>query len=212
MGIFLKRDIGESVIVGLWEITETVDDLFSNVSLNNEENDLFRSFSNDLRRRHWLSYRNLLKELVSPEEYLHVIYNEFGKPYLQYNSHHLSVSHSGIYSAAIINKNSPAGIDIEITHPKIHKIVHKFLSDKEAKSIPPENNTDSLYVCWGAKEALYKLYGKQNLLFQENILLDPFVYNGTGDITGTISTKEFKQKFNLHYEKIGDYMLVYTED
>ena len=33
MGIFLKRNIGENAIVGLWEITETVDDLFSNVSL-----------------------------------------------------------------------------------------------------------------------------------------------------------------------------------
>jgi phosphopantetheinyl transferase len=186
--------------------------LFSNVSLNDEESKLYKGFSNDLRKLHWLSYRNLLKELISTEEYSHVIYDEFGKPYLQFNSHHLSVSHSGKYSAAIINKHSPVGIDIEITHPKIHKIVHKFLSNKEAKSIPTENNTDSLYVCWGAKEALYKLYGKMNLLFIENILLDPFAYNGAGDITGTISTNDFTQKYNLHYEKIQDYMLVYTAD
>jgi phosphopantetheinyl transferase len=212
MGIFLKRNISESAIVGLWEITETVDELFSNVCLNDEENELYKGFSTDLRKQHWLSYRNLLKELVTPEEYSHVIYNEFGKPYLQYNSHHLSVSHSGKYSAAIINKHSPVGIDIEITHPKILKIVHKFLSEEEIKNISPANDIDSLYVCWGAKEALYKLYGKKNLLFIENILLDPFVYSGSGDITGTIKTTEFNQKFNLHYEKIQDYMLVYTLD
>jgi len=212
MGIFLKKNIGESTIVGLWEITETVDDLFSKLRLNAEENKLFGDFRNDLRKLHWLSYRNLLKELLPPEEYSHVIYDEFGKPYLQYNSHHLSVSHAGKFSAAIINKNSSVGIDIEVTHPKIHKIVHKFLSEKEAKNISPENYTDSLYVCWGAKEALYKLYGKRNLLFQENIFLEPFVYSGNGIIKGAIKIKNFKQKFNLHYEKIEDYMLVYTVD
>jgi phosphopantetheinyl transferase (holo-ACP synthase) len=212
MGIILKRHISESAIVGLWEITETVDELFSNVHLNEEENTLFKGFSNDLRKLHWLSYRNLLKELISTEEYSHVIYDEFGKPYLQYNSHHLSVSHAGKYSAAIVNKNSPVGIDIEKTLPRIHKITHKFLSEKELKNIPPENNTDSLYVCWGAKEALYKLYGKQELLFQENILLNPFVYSETGFITGTISINDFTQEYKLYYEKMQDYMLVYTAD
>jgi phosphopantetheine--protein transferase-like protein len=141
-----------------------------------------------------------------------VNYDEVGKPYLQFKSHHLSVSHAGKFSAAIVNKNSLVGIDIEKVHPKIHKIVHKFLSEKEIMNISPANDIDSLYVCWGAKEALYKLYGKKNLLFIENILLDSFVYSGSGDITGTISTNEFKQKFNLHYEKLQDYMLVYTTD
>jgi phosphopantetheinyl transferase (holo-ACP synthase) len=212
MGIILKRNISESAIVGLWEINETVDELFSNVRLNDEENELYKGFCTDLRKQHWLSYRNLLRELITPEEYSHVNYDEVGKPYLQFKSHHLSVSHAGKFSAAIINKNSLVGIDIEKVHPKIHKIVHKFLSEAEMKNISPANDIDSLYVCWGAKEALYKLYGKKNLLFIENILLDPFVYNGAGDITGTISTNDFTQKFNLHYEKTGDYMLVFTLD
>jgi phosphopantetheinyl transferase len=209
MGIFYRRNINNSTI-GLWEITETADDLFSQIKLNSEEKELYEGFRNDLRKRHWLSYRNLLKELVPPEEYSHVNYDEFGKPYLQYNSHHLSVSHSGKFSAAIINKNFPVGIDIEITHPKIHKIVHKFLTEEEVKNISSENYTDSLYVCWGAKEALYKLYGKRNLLFQENILIKPFNYAGKGEISGSIITDDLKKEFTLCYEKIQDYMLVYT--
>jgi len=211
MGIFYRRNINNSTI-GLWEITETADDLFSQIKLNSEEKELYEGFRNDLRKRHWLSYRNLLKELVPPEEYSHVNYDEFGKPYLQYNSHHLSVSHSGKFSAAIINKKFPVGIDIEITHPKIHKIVHKFLTEDEMKNISPENHTDSLYVCWGAKEALYKLYGKRNLLFQENILLKPFKYSGKGELAGTVRTDDFNKDFILYYEKIEDYMMVYVTE
>lgn len=78
MGIFLKRNINDNSIVGLWEITETSDDLFSQIKLNLEEKELYESFRNDLRKRHWLSYRNLLMELVTPEEYSHVNYDEFG--------------------------------------------------------------------------------------------------------------------------------------
>ena len=211
MGIFFKKNINDS-IVGLWEITESAEDLYSKINLNSEEKKLYNNFKNDLRKLHWLSYRNLLKELISPEEYSHVIYDEFGKPYLQDNSHHLSVSHSGKFSAAIINKNSPVGIDIEITHPRIHKIVHKFLSVEEVKNISPENHIDSLYVCWGAKEALYKLYGKKNLLFQENIYLKPFKYSGKGELAGAVVTDDFKKDFILYYEKIEDYIMVHVTE
>jgi 4'-phosphopantetheinyl transferase len=209
MGIFFKRDINNAII-GLWEITESVDALFSTLKLNKQEEELYNNFKNDIRKLHWLSYRNLLMELITPEEYSHVNYDEFGKPFMQNKSIHLSVSHSGKYSAAIISRNFPVGVDIEVTHPKIEKIVHKFLSADEIKNIFMESRLEKLYVCWGAKESLYKLYGKRNLLFQENIFLQPFEYNGNGILQGEIRTGKFHRKYSIHYEKINDYMLVYT--
>ncbi|HNW98302.1 MAG TPA: 4'-phosphopantetheinyl transferase superfamily protein [Bacteroidales bacterium] len=209
MGILFTRNINNAT-VGLWEITESVDVLFSKIKLNNEENELYNSFKNDTRKLHWLSYRNLLMELITPEEYSHVIYDDNGKPYLADNSHHLSVSHSGKFSAAVISKTKSVGIDIEIIHPKIEKVIHKYLSDEEIKNIGTTSRFEKLYIYWSAKESLYKLYGKRNLLFQENILIKPFIYSEKGEITGSIITEKMNQDFKLFYEKIHDYILVYT--
>jgi 4'-phosphopantetheinyl transferase len=210
MPVYLKRNIADSSLLGVWEITETPEVLLRKIRLNKEEKDLYDGFRNDTRRMQWLSYRVLLKELITEEEYSHVIYDEFGKPYLLYDSHHLSVSHSGKYSAAIVSRDFPVGIDIEITHPKIEKVVHKFLSDKEMKHIGDASRLEKLYVYWGAKESLYKLYGERNLLFQENILLQPFNFAEKGEFTGEINTGKFQKEYTIHYEKLNDYMLVYT--
>jgi 4'-phosphopantetheinyl transferase len=210
MPVYLKKKIGKSAALGVWEITETPEMLLRQIDLNEEEKKLYEGFRNETRKMQWLSYRVLLKGLVSADEYSHVIYDEFGKPYLQYDSHHLSVSHSGKYSVAIISRDYPVGIDIEITHPKIEKVVHKFLSEKERLSIGESNRLEKLYVYWGAKESLYKLYGERNLLFQEHLHLQPFDYNGQGSFIGEIDTGKFQREFLIHYEKLNDYMLVYT--
>lgn len=210
MPVYLKRNIAGCAFVGVWEISETPEVLLSRIRLNNEEEKQYNGFRNDVRRMHWLSYRVLLKEMITDEIYSHVIYDEYGKPYLQYNSHHLSVSHSGKYSAAIISRNSPVGIDIEITHPKIERIVHKFLSESEMNKIGTVSRLEKLYVCWGAKESLYKLYGERDLFFQEHILLNSFDYKEKGIFTAQIKTGNFQKQYNVHYEKLNEYMLVYT--
>ena len=210
MGIVLKKNIDDIAVLGLWEISESSEFLRSGIMLNEEEEAQYVRFRNDLRRMQWLSYRVLLKEMITVEEYSHVMYNEFGKPYLQYNSHHLSVSHSGKYSAAIVSRDFPVGIDIEVTHPKIERVVHKFLSEVEMNNIGTASRLEQLYVCWGAKESLYKLYGERNLLFQEHIHIHPFDYKGKGVFTGEINTGKFQKEYILHYEKLNDYMLVYT--
>ncbi|NTW33882.1 MAG: 4'-phosphopantetheinyl transferase superfamily protein [Bacteroidetes bacterium] len=212
MGIYYKKQFGQSSTVGLWEITETLDFLYKNILLNEEEIKSFSYFKNELRKLHWLSYRNLLKEIISPKDYSHVVYDDNGKPFLSCKSHHLSVSHSGKFSAAIISNKYPVGIDIEKIHPRIEKLACKFLSEKELSDIDKNNKTEMLQVYWGAKEALYKLYGMKELLFPENIFIKPFEYNNAGEIEGEINTKNFSKKYTLFYERIENYMLVHVTD
>jgi len=69
---------------------------------------------------------------------------------------------------------------------------------------------EQLYVYWGAKETLYKIYGKRALHFKEDLLIEPFEYKGKGVINGCISIGEMKETYLLQYEKICDYMLVYV--
>jgi phosphopantetheinyl transferase len=211
MPVFLKKNISDVALLGVWEITENPEALRQQIHLNDEEEILYNSFSNDNRRIHWLSYRVLLKELISDEEYSHVIYDENGKPFLSYNSHHLSVSHSGKFSAVIVSKVNPVGIDIEKIHAKIEKVSAKFLTEAEIGQLGNENIFEKLHICWGAKEALYKLFGKRKLLFQENIRLFPFEFSGKGSLIGEIITKKFRKKYLLRFEKIDDYILVYAD-
>lgn len=210
MPVYLKRNIHNSALLGVWEITETSEELLERISLNSEERKLFDGFRNETRRMHWLSYRVLLKELISEEEYSHVIYDEYGKPYLQIDSHFLSVTHSGIYSAAIVSREFPVGIDIEKLHPKIERVIHKFLSQKEVENIGTEHRLEKLYAYWGAKEALYKLFGEKDLIFQDHIHLSKFVYGEKGNFNGKLDNGKFQKKFILQYEKLNEYMLVYT--
>jgi len=212
MSIYLKKTLTNSSTIGLWEITEDIDVLLSQLKLNDEENALYNGFKNDQRRLHWLSYRNLLKALVSPEEYSHVIYDEYGKPYMSTDSHLLSVAHSGKFSAAIINKRNAVGIDIELIHPRIEKVLHKFLSETETAQIAVENRLEQLFVCWGAKEALYKLYGRKELDFREHMHIKPFRYVEKGNLQAWICNEEMDEKFSLNYEKVEDYMLVYVTE
>jgi len=212
MGIYYKKQFDQTSTIGLWEITETVDTLYNNILLNEEENTLFSCYKNELRKLHWLSYRNLLKELISPEEYSHVVYDDNGKPFLSCNSHHLSVSHSGKFSAAIISNNYPVGIDIEKIHPRIEKLAFKFLSEKEINNVDKNNKIEMLQIYWGAKESLYKILGIKELLFPENIFICPFDYNIKGEIEGEININNFSKKYSLYYEKIENYMLVHVTD
>jgi len=84
------------------------------------------------------------------------------------------------------------------------------MNPKELNSLRENNHIEQLYVYWGAKEALYKLYGKRALHFKENLLIEPFEYKGKGVINGCISIGKMKETYSLHYEKISDYMLVYV--
>ena len=73
-----------------------------------------------------------------------------------------------------------------------------------------------MHVYWGAKEALYKAYGKGELDFKKNILVEPFLYENIpyhasdGEFQGTILKEDFKKNFNLFYRKIDNYILVYA--
>ncbi len=84
------------------------------------------------------------------------------------------------------------------------------MSDHELENIKPENHIEQLFVYWCAKEALYKYYGKKELIFKEQLLIDPFPYFGKGEIRGHIITESFVKTLQLNYEKFNDHMLVYV--
>ena len=73
------------------------------------------------------------------------------------------------------------------------------------------DNTDGLYVCWCAKEAIYKWYGKKGLEFKQHIHIKPFKLKAEGDLNALVELPEGSKELTVNYFKTKDgYMLGYV--
>lgn len=194
--------------VGVWKIAEPTEFFIDHVILKEQEKEYFMKFQTNLRRKHWLAYRYLLKYLLKKD--CGVLYDANGKPFLIDSQECISVSHSGEYAAVIIHPSIPVGIDIEKITPRIEKVYDKFMNEKEMQQIDPIHRLEYLYVHWCAKEALYKMYGKGNLDFTRDMIIEPFPYSEQGIIQSYLIIDGQRLKHELNYIKLDDYLLVYT--
>ena len=211
MSLFLKKNIKDASI-GIWEINESVEELYSQLTLSPEEEKVFSSLKTPTRKQHWLSYRMILPYLVSEHELSAISYDEYGKPYLNNGVRHISVSHSGKYSALIASPVHSVGVDIERIEDKIQKLSHKFLTEQEIAETGRDMSQDALYIMWAAKETLFKLHGKRDILFKDHIYIAPFVPHKEGLIYGTIKADDGEKMYAVHYQILGDYILSYAVD
>lgn len=197
------------ICAGIWHITETAEELQSLVHLTGAELTHLRSFRNDTRKKHWLACRALLWQLLAPYPAT-ISYDEHNKPFLLSGSHHISLSHAGEYAAAVYSKISPVGIDIEQLKDRVERVKDRFMQASELNSIVPEKRIEQLYLHWCGKEALYKLYGKPELDFRNDIYIHPFDYlcNTNKTCQGTLILNGLPEEFRLFYEKMESYMLV----
>lgn len=194
--------------LGIWELAEDPEEMLTMLNPSAATLSRYQELNHDWRKKQWLASRLLVKEMTNTEH--EISYDQFNKPYFKDTSLHLSISHSYEKIAVIIDRKQETGIDIELVKPKIERIAGKFMSDEEMSSVQSDRLTESLYVHWCAKEALYKLYGKKELAFKENLLIEPFRYNEEGRIRGRIITSSYDKSFDLYYEKEGAHMLVYV--
>ncbi len=139
------------------------------------------------------------------EAFTAIHYTDSGKPYLANRPEFISISHSHDYLAILINTKHNAGIDIELVRDKVKQIKHKFLNATEATYALDDVNT--LIRFWSAKECLYKLHGLKGLDFITNLSVQDFEDN---KIIGKITKHDYNKTFMLGWEKMGNYMMVYS--
>jgi 4'-phosphopantetheinyl transferase len=212
MPLILNQSINESTSIGVWKITETVESLTSLIELDENARQYFKTFGNDMRRKHWLSYRLILQELL-PAKKIEIIYDDYGKPWIPDFNGHFSVSHSGDFAVAIVGYETPVGIDIERIRDRIERVAERFLIKEEIDQIGFVDRLEKLHVCWGAKESLYKLYGKPDVDLQKDILIEPFDYLciDEGTCQATMNTPGGIGSYNIFYRKIEDYMIIWAK-
>ena len=207
MPIVLKKE-GKDHVLGIWQSLEPFDTLVGQSRLTEAEKSILQNFKSENRRREYLTVRVLVNQLYqfSP---LSITYDEKGKPTLG-NSLSISISHTQEYVAILLSPMQHVGIDLETIRPAIQKIAHKFVNEKEAKDIPIEHKNEHLHVIWGAKEVLYKIYGKGDVDFRKHMNVDSFQYKNAESVQARFHKKDFDKTFNVHYEKLEERMLAWA--
>lgn len=209
MGLLINKYVHKDVLLGLWDITEDQDYLFSSVKLDNNDLFILDGFKNESRKLEWLSVRKLLAILTKNDE-VKIIYNEERKPFLSDNSFNISISHSHNFTSIMLSKTKKVGIDLEYMSHRIAKIENKFINESEVITSHPDLKKYHLYIHWCAKEALYKICDKHDINFKENIIINPFHPSVKGLIKGTVTNPLIQQEFELQYFRLQNYIIVWT--
>jgi len=188
----------------IWHIEESVEELANKIiGVPPKE------ITHESKRLEWLAARHLVLSLSNHLglRYFGVKKDAFGKPFLEKYPHHLSLSHSFPYVAVQIDHDQSVGIDLEQPKAKILKIAPRIFSPVELKDAGTDVVKHTVY--WCAKETMYKIHGKGNLHFSNQLNIDPFLLQEEGSLKGVISSGK-KIPVNLDYKIEPDYVLVRT--
>ena len=199
MALYKTLTVSPTTKVFIWKIEESILDLLKDIELTESSKTRLHSMKSELHQKGFLSIRHLLKEVNLTDS--DIIYDEFGKPHLEKGF--ISITNSFNFTAIIYSTETVVGIDIEKQRDKILKIAHKFTPFEEYKTIA---NSDALIskltIVWGAKESLYKIYGKKKLLFLRHIYVEDFKFadeKTTGEIRYDGETTTYTIQF-LEFE------------
>jgi len=202
------RDEGNTTIL-VWDIAEHPIFFSQELILDNEIKSLVDTYSKK-KKLEWLSTRYLLKLIIPNFRIADLSKDDFGKPYLLNSNQYLSISHSHKLASIIISEKV-VGIDVQKIHNNIEKISHKFINDSEYKFIDTEHKLTHMHIIWGAKESMYKGYGKKELRFKEHMSVHPYsLESGTTSFTGNVHKGEVSENYILKTRAINDYILVYA--
>ncbi len=207
MAEIIRKFIDESSLYAIWKITESADELYGAIVLKPGEEELYRSFVAESRKKQWLAYRILIRKLLEPKDFP-VEYDEVGKPFLAGSHYHISVSHTGDLAAVILSSKGKVGIDLEKIRPRIENVKDKFMNGYELDRLIQGHELEQMTLTWCAKEALYKLYGIRTLDFRQHMTVEVPASAGT-NFKARIKFGEKQDDYVLHSDLEGDCVLVY---
>jgi phosphopantetheinyl transferase len=197
--------------LGLWQITETLEELLESLDLNLIDQNHLQTITHPQKQLEFLASRLLIKTLLSNQfiDYQGIIKNQFNQPALFSLPHQVSLTHCKDYTATILHPSKAVGIDMELIREQIRRIQSKFLSEKELAFA--DNDLEKLTLLWTVKEALYKLYGQKKLTFKNDMAVEVFEIQQSGRVKAILFPQNTDyQIFNFAYQRIDDYFLAYS--
>ena len=209
MGLYLKKELDNEAVIGVWQITETEEELKELSATPSDEMEEISFIRSESLRKQRLAVRALLNTLFDEKVYLS--HHDNGKPYLENNPVNISITHTEKYVAVILHEEENVGIDIESLDRDFSAVEKKALSEDEIDDLEDEKRNEQLAIYWCAKEAVFKLLSRYNVDFAEQIEIERFRPRGEGELEATFtSKKDDEEEFDLEYITFDRHVLVWV--
>ena len=214
MALYLIKDLDDDYHsrVGVWQITETEEELRSLSSVPSDEMEEISYIKSESLRKQKLAVRCLLDALF--EEKVYLSHHDNGKPYIENSAMNISITHTNRYVAVILNPTDEVGIDCESLDRDFSAVRKKALSEdeiEEVDEIDEEQRNEQLALYWCAKEAVYKMISQYGVDFAEQIEIDDFRMRGEGELVATFTDKDgFEEEYELQYMTFDRHVLVWV--
>ena len=204
MPLFKTINHNSSTKILVWKITETFDQLLSEVRLNPKSVTRLKSMKSEVHQLGFLSVRKLLQKTGYSD--FDLFYDVFGKPHLT-NGTHISISHSHQFSAIVIS-DQKVGIDIELQREKIIRIANKFSVEELSENVK-QNYIQKLTQIWAAKEVIFKIRNEKGISFKDHIFVNP-IQTEDKSTKAILKINNTQQEFSIHFEEIQNFVLAYA--
>lgn len=211
MPLYSKIDSDDKIEIALWKVAENASYFHSKLMIHESEKNIIKELSSK-KLLEWLSSRYLLHLMSGRVDRGQFSKDIHGKPHLMDSNYHVSVSHC-TDMVAVAASELLIGVDIQHYVAKIHRIQHKFVNHGELSMIPESKMLEGLHVIWGAKESLYKAYGKRSLDFKKNILISGLdLSKNSGTFYGKVIKDNYNKQFEIHFKLFKKFTLVYAKE
>jgi len=209
MALYLKKKLDNEAEIGVWQITETEEELKTLSATPTDEMEEISFISSESLRKQRLAVRALLNEMFDEKVYLS--HHDNGKPYIENNAVNISITHTDKYVAVILHDEEDVGIDIESLDRDFSAVEKKALSEDEIDDLSDDRKNEQLAIYWCAKEAIFKRLSVYNLDFAEQIEVEKFRPRGEGELEATfIGKDEEEEEFELEYMTFDRHVLVWV--
>lgn len=204
MAIILHEKLRPSGEIGVWEIEDSTIELFERLELTDEEKVEIAEMS-ERRKKEWVAARWLIHKLSGRKIRGRCIKDSYGKPYLEGSHMNISISHS-LDKVAVVASPYHVGVDIQEIVDKMERLAVKFLHP--VREFWAFTLLDK-HVLWGAKEAMYKAYGKKGIDFKDQMGVNPCVWQDSSiQSTGWLQKGNIKMNFDIQGQKVGNFVLM----
>ena len=191
----------DNTIVGIWKITETIDNLCKSVSLSSTSRELLKNRKSRIHKLQFLSVRAILIELGYADDNLSYQDNV---PTLD-DSKKISISHSNLFSCVIIS-DLKVGIDVQEINHKINTIAKKFIGYET--SYLDLDDFKRMTIIWNIKESIYKIANINGLDYKTHSLVVPFNLSDNFTYSWLIY-KNLKERYASYFFTIENYSFAY---
>lgn len=209
MALYLKKELDNKATIGVWQITETEQELIDLSSTPTDEMEEISYITNESQRKQRLAVRALLNQLFDEKVYLS--HHDNGKPFLENCVTNISITHTEQFVAVILHDEDEVGIDIESLSRDFSSVEKKALSEDEIDDLGDERKNEQLAIYWCAKEAIFKRVSAYNVDFAEQIEVERFRPKGEGELEATFIHKDgYEEDFELEYMTFAGHVLVWV--